>query len=61
MGRLLNFAKGAIFKDNDGRQHNAVAATGGNERIENAQEKPTGATFGPWADHGPNCKCNVCR
>ena len=18
-------------------------------------------THGPWADHGPNCKCNVCR
>lgn len=22
---------------------------------------PTGATFGPWADHETRCKCNVCR
>ena len=22
---------------------------------------PIGATFGPWADHAPRCKCNVCR
>lgn len=20
-----------------------------------------GPTFGPWAEHSPNCKCNVCR
>lgn len=19
------------------------------------------ATHGPWATHGPNCKCNTCR
>lgn len=22
---------------------------------------PIGATFGPWATHGPRCSCNVCK
>ena len=22
---------------------------------------PATVLYGPWADHGPNCKCNVCR
>lgn len=31
--------------------------------IDDEPTPPTtpGATFGPWADHHPNCQCNVCR
>ena len=59
MGRIAEFARGLIFKNEDGSVHNGAQATGGNPRIE--EQAPKAPDFGPWATHGPRCTCNVCR
>lgn len=37
----------------------------GGRRKKRREEEPAPTaqvpTHGPWATHGPNCKCNVCR